>query len=553
MLAIFPDFSVQFAFPLLSQIDHMTVSHVSIWQSLRFWTNRRSQPLQYSLIGGLHLFIAIYLSVVLNIGVDDAYSLDTTSQDFAYTLHQAIHFEIQAPLYFILLYFWRLIDPSIFFARLFSILCILLTLHAVDLTAKRYLNRVPPIWVVAVVALHPYTIWAATLIRTYALAILLSVLLMLFFYDGYLDERPQPRARWCYAVTAVAAAYTHYFLCFFFVAQGLTLLILRRRQIWFYGITLVGVAACFAPMLLHLPRQIHKVEGDAPLPQLNELVFLCRYTLWGILNYLLPTGESVSRLAWAKLLRLAGLLVGTILLLRYRRRLGSSPPTLALLLLVLGIAPVLVGLVWWADATTLISPRYFYPLFIPVLLLSFALVGLAQSHRAVQLWFCTLLFLSITALTITYASLSTEGDWKRVAHYVMQHEQPEQPVLVFSGESLLPLAHYYQGPNPLLPIPRPMSLQVYNMDSQILQNPAEIETALATLPGTKDQVWLVQELDYRRAGPATGCQPDNTRFNCQILETFLQQHYSVEQSQLFHRSLVRLLKRKPEAQILRHQ
>ncbi|MFM7427955.1 MAG: hypothetical protein ACKO7W_23655 [Elainella sp.] len=187
----------------------MTLSHSSIWRSFRFWTNRRSHALQYIAVVGLHLLIAIYLSVVLNIGVDDAYSLDTTSKNFDYTLHQAIHFEIQAPLYFTLLYFWRLINSSIFFARLFSLFCILLSLYAVDRTARRYLSRVPSIWVVAAVALHPYTIWAATLIRVYALAILLSVLLMLFFYDGYLSEQPQPRARWLYAVTAVVACYTH--------------------------------------------------------------------------------------------------------------------------------------------------------------------------------------------------------------------------------------------------------------------------------------------------------------------------------------------------------
>jgi hypothetical protein len=537
---------VQFAFPsFIPEFSPMTVSHASVWRSFRFWTHQRFQSIQYGFIIGLHLFIVIYLAIVLNIGVDDAYSLDTTSKDFAYTLHQAIHFEIQAPLYFIFLYFWRLVSSSIFFARLFSVLCILLSLYAVGLITKRYLNRVPPVWVVAVVALHPYTIWAATLIRVYALAILLSVLLMLFFYDGYLSNQPQNRARWFYAVTAVAACYTHYFLCFFFVAQGLTLLVLRRRGFWIYSLTLLAVAACFTPMLVYLPRQIHKVEGDTPLPQLKDLIFLSRYTLSGILNYALPTGDPVTRLPWAKLLRLAGLLVGLGLMLRYRRRLSSSPTSLALVILVLSMAPVLVGLVWWADAITLISPRYFYPLFIPVLLLSFALVGLTQSHQAIRLWFCVLLFLSATALAITYAPLSTEGDWKRVAHYVMQHEQPQQPVLVFSGESLLPLAHYYRGPNPLVPIPRPMSLKVYNMDSQILQSQDEIEAALASLPETQ-AIWLVQELDYRTAGPATGCQPDNSRFNCQILETFLQEHYRVEQSQLFHRSLVRFLKRKPE-------
>jgi uncharacterized membrane protein len=524
----------------------MSASQVSLWKSLSLVSERyRSQQAIFSAIG-LNLFISGFLAYFLNIGIDDAYSLDTSSKDLAYAVHQAIHFEIQAPLYFILLYLWRTLDQSIFFARLFSILCIALTLYTVNLTAKRYLPNVPASWVTLAVALHPYTFWAGSFIRTYALAILLSVLLMLYFYDGYLSERPKLLARWLYGAIALAACYTHYFLCFFFVAQGLTLLLLKRRGLTPYLFTIAAVTLCFLPMVMFLPHQFTEVEGDQPVRQLSSLLFLGRYTLWGILNHALPTSEEISRLPLAKLLRFSGFLTALVILVRQRHQLFATQvatQNIALISLLLGIVPILVGLFWWADTISLISPRYFYPLFIPVIFCSFAIAALCQSRLVVRGWFNTILIFSIAAFTITYAPLSTSGDWKQVANYLMLQEQANQTMLVFPAENVMPLSYYYRGLNSLVAIPRPMGTEVYSMSRIMLRNQAEITAALASKPET---IWVVQAVDHKVASSSQTCQPDNTHFNCQILESFIQVYYNVVKEQHFNDSYVRLLQRRSE-------
>ncbi len=519
-------------------------AYISVWKSLRTLSGSSSTSRNILLALSLQLLITLPLAYLVNIGVDDAYSLDTTSKDLSYALHQAIHYELQPPLYFLLLYVWRLISPSIFFARLLSVCCMASTLYVVYFAAKRYLPQVPAVWVTVAVALHPYSIWAALFIRPYALAILLSALLLLLFYDGYFSDSPQPSARWLYSLVAVLSLYTHYLLGLFLLGHGLTLLLLKRRGQMAYLLTLGGVAACFGPLLFYLPSHLSDAEGNLPNYSLQSLLSLSRYGLWGLMNHLVPTSNPVSRLLIAKLCRYGMLLGGMAILWRYRRALPL--PTRSLVMLLVVMLPGLVGLIWAVTVHSLVNYRFFYPLFIPTVFCSFAVVALCRSlHRkAVLAWFGILLFSSITTLTITYRTLSTEGDWRHVAEYVMQHEQANQPALVFSGESLLPLSHYYQGINSLIPIPRPMSLKVYDTSKLELKQEQDILQPVQSMPDYTE-LWIIQELDYIQYGNFQSCQPQNSRFNCQILESFIQKYYSVEQQQVFDRSLVRLVRQKP--------
>jgi hypothetical protein len=97
----------------------------------------------------------------------------------------------------------------------------------------------------------------------------------------------------------------------------------------------------------------------------------------------------------------------------------------------------------------------------------------------------------------------------------------DQPILVFQPLSAVPLASYYTGVNPLLPIPQPEAFRAFHDPDSLLKNENQIEAVLAQVPGEKDRICLVtDEL----------CWSINLDLNCKILE--------------FYRSQVRLLRRK---------
>jgi uncharacterized membrane protein len=158
--------------------------------------------------------LSLALSWLLDIRFDEAFTLNTTSRGVTYAFHQAIKFEQQAPLYFVVLSLWRNIDSSILFARLFSVLCFPLTVWVAAEVSKRYVKEVSPLVAAAIVALHQQVVWSSLDIRLYSLMTLLAGLLFLFYYDGYLSDKPQTRSRILYIIVATLALYTQYYLGF---------------------------------------------------------------------------------------------------------------------------------------------------------------------------------------------------------------------------------------------------------------------------------------------------------------------------------------------------
>src|SRR6266850_2556045 len=176
----------------------------------------------------LHLAVTLFLAYKLNIWVDEAFSLRTSERGIGYALHQALHFELQAPLYFVLLSAWRKLDTSIFFARLLSVASVALSLKVIAGLSRRIWKDIHQGWIVAVVAFNPMTIGVAVDVRLYAPVLLISALLILTFYDGYLSQNTNRRAQICHVALAVVALYTQYYTGFLLVGSACALLVLRR-------------------------------------------------------------------------------------------------------------------------------------------------------------------------------------------------------------------------------------------------------------------------------------------------------------------------------------
>src|SRR2546430_3459509 len=85
----------------------------------------------------LHLLIVLPLAYFLNVWADEASTLFTTQHGFWAAFQNAATDEKQAALYFWIMSLWRSIDGSIFFARLFSILCSLAAISAFAGFARR--------------------------------------------------------------------------------------------------------------------------------------------------------------------------------------------------------------------------------------------------------------------------------------------------------------------------------------------------------------------------------------------------------------------------------
>jgi hypothetical protein len=444
-------------------------------------------PAIVPVITGLHLAVALALAARLDIWIDEGYTLETTGRGLRYALQQALSFENQPPLYFLLLSVWRRLNDSIFFARLFSILFGVAGLFAVAALSRRWLPEVHPGWLTALVAVHPFFFYATLEIRLYALAFLLTALLLLLFHDGYLADKPA--ARWGFALAAVTALYTQYYLGFLLAAGAVTLAVLRRwRPLRAYLLAMAGVALCFAPMLWIVSRQVSSQTAVAERLSVREGV----QSLAGrVQEYAWPTPGLPD--AWRPAARVGFALALVLLVLVHRRAVSRRDIavwtlTAAAALLFLAVRVAITG-------PQLMQPRHTIALYLPALLTVFSAVLLTGEPRrrwVLGIWTGCLILLSAASMAETYRVLAKEGDWARVASFLKRNARQGEPILVLTAEAAIPLKHYYQRPN-LVVLPVDEDFKAYDSRELELRSEGEIDAALARarMPAAPRSVWVV--------------------------------------------------------------
>lgn len=471
---------------------------------------------------GVILAVTLPFAYVLNLWQDEAYTLQTTSGDLGYAFHQAITFEQNAPLYFMLLTLWRHINGSIFFLRLFSVVCAAATALLLPGLARRYLSYVNPALPTFAVAWNPFFIWAALEMRAYALIILISAAMLLTFFDAFLAERPRWDATVAYAACVSIGLYTQYYLAFLVLAQAVTVLLYRPRA--FARFTAAGAAGAlaFLPMLLVVASQVQNFRGGFTPP---ASVLASSFVLAGILaRYVLPLHVPHASAFYAALG--AGAVVVAI---AKRRAFTTNGNGTILVTGALAFVAFSVGV--YAGGVHILTRHAAYLYVLAVLSVFAALTFITPTlrRRSTTAWFALALIASSIALVQTYASLSKAGDWSRVSAYISAREHANEPIAVFEAENALPLAYYYHGPNRIVAIPHAVDFRNYDVTRFVVHNEAELAAAMPR----PNHLWLIT---------AGQCRSANITFGCDIVDHFVAARYRVDADATFHGSRARLLR-----------
>jgi len=491
----------------------------------------------------LNFLITVSLSAKLNIWFDEAYALDTSSKNLGYAVHQAIYFEEQAPLYFILLNIWRSFNSSIFFARLFSVLCISATIYVAALVSKKLFENIHPGWVATAIALNPFIIWAAVEIRLFAFSILLSAVSLLLFFHSYLNPSPR-RFRWLHAFVGILALYTHYFLAFLFAAQAIALLCLKRRHDFLsYCLHMIAVGVSFIPILFLAFRQSSSWSDNAVSTASSDFSIIenIRFSFASALLYLLPAEIGDSSPNSFRILRLLLLFFLCFLAFLYRRAIESQHLGIWIITFSLSsIFFILFEFLTYLGVNDAVQHyRHTVSLLIPAIFSVMAVFSLIQSDRTrrnvLLAWLTFTLLLNLTSIYLTYGSLAKNGDYIRVASYLMKNEMHGQPILVFNPEVEMALGHYYKGVNQLVPLPEKEKFQTYDLNSLTLKDERQILDVLSKIPDHYQSIWLVTDRGAIEGQPAYV-------HSYQVLDEFVNKHYAIQLSQDFYGSNVKMLR-----------
>jgi hypothetical protein len=436
-------------------------------------------------------FVAVTagLAFRLSISQDESYSLHTASHGVLYALWQGIVYEAQAPLYFGVLAAWRSISDSLFYARLLSLAFSLITLGITWRFARRYIAGISPAAILAAVAFNPFTIWAAVEIRPYAAAVTLSFAMLYYFFRGWIDERVNWRARAAFVVSAIAGAYTQYYVATLVVAAAVGLVVSGKRSgLVSYFAAAAGIGVALAPILFMVPGQLSAystLEGLSPLPGYAIILALFEFLyphhwmgswihppLQNALYFCAAVAPALLCLIWLRKVNL-----------NTRVLIATTVTLTVIFALFTGVAHVRV-----------VFPRQTAVLFAPTLFSAFALFGsMRADRRRISLTTFSVIYMSLVCLSLwsDYRGLSKDGDWQRVGDYLRTHAARNDAVAVFDAEVELPVSYYYAA-LPITPIPRPLSFDRFDEGEFVIRTDDDLSASLGRATRDRRRVWLVR-------------------------------------------------------------
>lgn len=498
----------------------------------------KSQKKFVFILIGLHLLIVLPLAYILNAWVDEASTLYNTQKGFLDTFQNVFQTEKQAPLYFWLLSLWRTIDGSIFFARLFSVICGCLAIKFFYDLAKHFFDEKRAILITAFLALHPYLIWASLEIRLYSMAVLLSVLMLNFFVKGFVKETER-KYQIAFVVFSIIGIYTSYYLGFLLVGGFLGLLLLRRwneSKTYFLQMFIIGLA--ILPLVWAIKMQLAtNTGGHQQISGLTEGVKI----LWAhFLSFifpteLLPTTDQQSKISFARvwIVRL-GILAIILLLLKNKFRALFDEKVL-LFGSFTGVVLAFMLFAYSILGGEYISLRHAAVLFVPLILLIASLFADLLPNKAwiVLAIFFTLIFpYSIYSL---YPQFAKRGDWANISRFIETHEKPNQPIITSQVYDAISIPFHYKGVNKVLPDERFFE---WNQEDSLSSENAfkkQTEFIISEIPQNTQEIWLLTR---------DTCYLPETAPSCRPLENYVQENYTIEIEKDFYLEKLRLLRKK---------
>jgi hypothetical protein len=285
------------------------------------------------------------------------------------------------PFYYLLMSLWmRWVGVSEFAVRFPSVLASLLTVSWGMKLGRRLFGKRQALWVAALFALAPFSVWAGRNGRMYALVMLLAIVIM----ERWLHwaARPDWRHGLVFTALSMVGAMTHYYLVLLWPVQGILLLLMPRetraiRKPWLVIITALGVGVSgFIVISPGVLAMVLEVARRFPVRHFraNELrILVTELYIWGFRPEFIRAG----------FLGLGLTLIGWTLT-------WTRKPAASKLLIVWGLAPLIL----LHFVPEKLEARYLTPIF-PALMLGIAALLIRLPHAllrglagAALLWFC---------------------------------------------------------------------------------------------------------------------------------------------------------------------
>jgi len=214
---------------------------------------------------------------------DEFFSIKAASETSISNMWGKIKNDTHPPLYYFLLYVWfKLLGPSIFTLRFFSLIFSILALPFFYILTKQIANEKVGLVSLLLLAFSPYHLWYAQEGRMYSLLIFFEILYLLslirFLKFQSFSSKQKILSAIFFCITTILIMQTHFyaiFIVFFGIAFLITLIILNKdySSIKFLILYILFSFINVIPNLLIISYRLATGKGFSEFIQLNIKTF----------------------------------------------------------------------------------------------------------------------------------------------------------------------------------------------------------------------------------------------------------------------------------------
>jgi hypothetical protein len=470
------------------------------------------------IVYAVYFSITAFLSAKLNVWTDEIYSLMTTSGGFSDALHNAIYEEFQAPLYFLILWCWRQINDSIFFARLLSIIFGLAAIEVFRREISRLIGRTYWVVLCAVLFLSNYVFIEFSVdIRRYTLEIFLSSLSCSLFINCYLSSNLSLLARISYLLCSLMGIYCDYYFGFLLAGHFATLIFsFNWRNFKSYLIDMTLFSFACIPLLFMLSIHMELMATDLKSTS-GHFINNVDSIFSGLERYIIP----FNRLIESRLLRwsVRGIFIIFSLIAICKMRIWYPYKNSILryyVLILISLVLIFIFIVANISSSYFLGYRHFVVIYSMLILIFCSLLFLISRKYPYSILIMIVMLISYgIALCITYKSFVKPGNYIAIAEYLHKNELPNEKLYVYPHIASCGLRIYYHGINPILSLKENKNFK-WEPQSEYIQTEGELQKIFMNI-NTKENFRLV-----------TFCL-DNELYNtkCNLLDEYMKKFNSV--------------------------
>jgi hypothetical protein len=428
------------------------------------------------IVYAVYFSITAFLSLKLNVWTDEIYSLMTTSGGFNDTLHGAIYEELQAPLYFLILWCWRQINDSIFFLRLLSIIFGLAAIEVFRQEITRLVGRT--YWVVLCVLLFLSSsvfIEYSVEIRRYTLVIFLSALSSSLFINYYLSSDVGLLARVSYLSISLIGIYCDYYFGFLLAGHfAMFIIASNRRNFKLYFIDMILFSIACAPLFYILNNQIEFVAEEIRKIEFYQHNVDLFFT--ALERYIIPFNNLIENrlLRWTArsiLIVFAGVAIWKVRIWYQFKNVLLRNYILFLANLVVIFVVVVVNV----SSSYFLSVRHFsviYPIFF--IFICGVLFEIGRKYRFALFVMIVMWVLFGITFCLSYKSFAKNGNYMAIAVYLNSNELPNHKIYVYPYTDFYGLRIYYRGINSIASL-KEREVGFWKPQSEFIQTQDELK------------------------------------------------------------------------------